>query len=250
MRDPVLVQGLPGLAFVGKVTVDYLIEKLSAEKFAELYSGYLAFPDGSIGININSDGTFALPRYEFYAYKSDKETGRDFIFLTGDGQPSTAGQMEVAEKVLDYATRLGCKTVIGVGGYGVHSQEDVGTVYSVIGNVEIGGSLSKLGAKIANAGAVTGACGIILGLAARRQWTCMGLLGATKGVYPDLEAARSVVNLIANLYELHIETMDLDTQISEMKKKISGLGKMDVEVLDEEEPDSEKKGEGRDRYIT
>lgn len=250
LRDPVLIQGLPGLGFVGKVTVDYLIEKLSAQKFAELYSSYLTFPDGSIGININSDGTFALPHYEFYAYNSGKENGRDFIFLTGDCQPITSGQIEVAEKVLEYVGTLGCRTVIGVGGYGVQSPEEVGSVYTVVGTVEVGNTLSKHGAKIANSGAVTGACGVILGLATRREWTCMGLLGATRGVYPDLEAARGVVNLIAVLYEIPVETLELDRQVEEMKKKIASLGKVETEAPGEEDQASRRRPEGRERYIT
>jgi len=250
LRDPVLIQGLPGLGFVGKVTVDYLIEKLSAQKFAELYSSYLTFPDGSIGININSDGTFALPHYEFYAFSSSKDSGRGFIFLTGDCQPITAGQIEVAEKVLEYVGTLGCRTVIGVGGYGVQSAEEVGGVYTVFGTVDVGNTLSRYGAKIANSGAITGACGVILGLATRREWACMGLLGATRGVYPDLEAARGVVTLIAALYEIPIETLDLDKQIEEMKKKIASLGKVEAEVAGEEEQASRRRPEGRERYIT
>src|SRR5216683_5630561 len=38
LKEPVLIQGLPGLGYVGKVAVDYFIEKLKPKKFAELYS--------------------------------------------------------------------------------------------------------------------------------------------------------------------------------------------------------------------
>src|SRR3990172_9151137 len=69
LKEPALVQGLPGLGYVGKVAVDYFVEKLKPKKFAELYSGYLLFPDGNLGINISEDGTYSLPKYEFYAYE-------------------------------------------------------------------------------------------------------------------------------------------------------------------------------------
>src|SRR6266852_1972063 len=100
LKEPVLVQGLPGLGYVGKVAVDYFIEKLKPKKFAELYSSYLLFPDGNLGINISEDGTYSLPKYEFYSF-GEKEPNA--IFLTGDAQPSVTGQYEVASIVQDYA---------------------------------------------------------------------------------------------------------------------------------------------------
>lgn len=243
LQDPILVQGLPGLGFVGKVAVDYFIEKLKAKKFAELHSTYLTFPDGSLGVNINSDGTFNLPKYEFYYYNG---RAPNFIFLTGDGQPNTSGQIEVADKVLDYVSKLGCRTLIGLGGYGTRSDQEVGFVYTVLGELELGKELQEHGAKIARGGAVTGACGIILGLGARRNMKCLGLLGATRGVYPDLEAARSVVNLISSMYSLPVELKDLDQEIAEMKVKVS---KAEAEVLGEQKEEEKREGR-REKYIT
>src|SRR5213593_2349327 len=115
LKEPVLIQGLPGLGYVGKVAVDFFIEKLRPRKIAELYSSYLLFPDGNLGINISDDGTYSLPRYEFYAF-GEKEPHA--IFLTGDAQPSVTGQYEVASMVLDYAQQFGSKMVFTMGGYG------------------------------------------------------------------------------------------------------------------------------------
>src|SRR6059036_1702080 len=112
LKEPVLIQGLPGLGYVGKVAVDFFIEKLRPRKIAELYSSYLLFPDGNLGINISEDGTYSLPRYEFYAY-SQREP--NVIFLTGDAQPSVGGQYEVASIVLEFAEQFGTKMVFTMG---------------------------------------------------------------------------------------------------------------------------------------
>jgi proteasome assembly chaperone (PAC2) family protein len=146
LHDPVLIQGLPGLGYVGKVAVDYFIEKLHPKKYAELYSGYLLFPDGNLGINIFEDGTYSLPRYEFYAFS---EKSPNLVFLTGDAQPSVTGQYEVATTVLDYVLKQDCKTVFTMGGYGTRSQGDVGSVYCVVGSGFLGDQLTKHGAKLA-----------------------------------------------------------------------------------------------------
>src|SRR5437879_12620377 len=89
LKEPVLIQGLPGLGYVGKVAADYFIEKLKPKKIGELYSSYLLFPDGNHGINLSEDGTYHLPRYEFYGYSERDPT---VILHTGDAQPGERGR--------------------------------------------------------------------------------------------------------------------------------------------------------------
>src|SRR5207249_6163988 len=79
IKEPVLIQGLPGLGYVGKVAVDYFIEKLKPKKFAELYSSYLLFPDGNLGINISEDGTYSLPKYRSEEHTSELQSRFDLV---------------------------------------------------------------------------------------------------------------------------------------------------------------------------
>lgn len=244
LREPVLIQGLPGLGYVGKVAADYFIQKLNPKKIAELYSSYLLFPDGNLGINISEDGTYSLPRYEFYGY-GEKEP--NVMILTGDAQPSVTGQYEVASVVLDYAQRFGCKNVYTMGGYGTRSGDDVGAVYAVVGDHALGERLGKMGAKLAKGGAVTGAAGVILGIGRQRSLQCAGLLGATTGAYPDLEAARAVIQMLTGLVGIPVDLKELDSEIEDMRKKMERFRRTETEEPGETE---EKSEENKDRYIT
>lgn len=244
LKEPILVQGLPGLGFVGKVAADYFIEKLKPKKVAELYSSYLLFPDGNLGINISEDGTYSLPKYEFYSY-NEKEP--NVILLTGDAQPSVTGQYEVASIVLDFVQQFGCKMVFTMGGYGTRTGNDVGAVYAVVGDQALVERLKKLGAKLAKGGAVTGAAGVILGIGLQRGLQCAGLLGATTGAYPDLEAARAVIQMLTGLVSIPVELKDLDSEIADMRKKMEKFRRTELEEVKEGE---EKPEEGKDRYIT
>lgn len=244
LAEPVLIQGLPGLGYVGKVAADYFIEKLKPVKTAELYSSYLLFPDGNLGINISEDGTYSLPKYEFYTFNGKQP---NIILLTGDAQPSVTGQYEVASMVLDFVDKYGCKSVFTMGGYGTRSGNDVGAVYAVVSDSELGDRLKKLGAKIAKGGAVTGAAGVILGIGRQRRLQCAGLLGATTGVYPDLEAARAVIQMLTGLLNVPVDLKDLDTEIEDMRKRMERFRRTELEEPKEGE---EKLEEGKDRYIT
>ncbi len=245
LKEPVLVQGLPGLGYVGKVAVDYFIEKLKPKKIAELYSSFLLFPDGNLGINISEDGTYSLPKYELYAYN---EREPNAIFLTGDAQPSVTGQYEVASLVLDYVQQSGVKMVFTMGGYGTRTSNDVGAVYAVVGDQAIGDRLKKLGARLAKGGAVTGAAGVILGIARQRGLQCAGLLGATTGVYPDLEAARAVIQMLTSLVGMPVELKALDSEIEDMRKKMEKFRRSEAEEPREGEEKTSEEDKGR--YIT
>lgn len=237
-----MIQGLPGIGFVGKIAVDYLIEQLKPTKFAELYSPHLSLPDGDVGIKVEMDGTFILPKYEFYAYTKKSP---HIILLTGDVQPRVWGQYEVAESVLDFVARFGCDTVIALGGYGSQSR-DLNIIYAVGSDQPLVEELRRRETVAAESGTVKGALGVILGLAKERLMKCIGLLGATRGAYPDLYASRNVVRLLADMYDLPLSMEGLDKEISDMDTRIKLL--RDVSAM----PPTQEKTDGRgpSRYIS
>ncbi|MEM3737269.1 MAG: PAC2 family protein [Candidatus Bathyarchaeia archaeon] len=223
LENPTLIQGLPGLGFVGKIAVDYLIEELKPKSFAELYSTYLAMPDGSLGIQVNSDGTYTLPKFEFYAYTHSKP---HLILLTGNMQPVASGQYEVMDSILDFVQRYGCKRVIAVGGFRTHTEQMLGQVYGVFSDERTAKEVCSLGVSASRGGSVTGACGLILGLGWRRKLNCIGLLGATKGEYPDALAAKAVIDVVARLVGLQINFRRLDDEIENLRAKLEIINKL------------------------
>jgi proteasome assembly chaperone (PAC2) family protein len=227
---------------VGKMAVDYLIEQLKPTKFAELYSTHLSLPDGDVGIKVELDGTYLLPKYEFYAYTKKSP---HIIFLTGDVQPRVWGQYEVAEYVLDYVTRLGCETVVALGGYGSQSR-DLNVIYAVGSDQPIVEDLKKREAVTAQSGTVKGALGVILGLGKERLMKCMGLLGATRGAYPDLHASRNVVRLLADMYSLPLSMEGIDKEITDMDARINLLRN----ISSPQSPQEKTDGREPSRYIS
>src|SRR5438132_1728880 len=109
--------------------------------------------------------------------------------------------------------------VLTMGGYGTRSGNDVGAVYAVVGDSVVGERLKKMGAKLAKGGAVTGAAGVILGIGRQRGLQCAGLLGATTGVYPDLEEARGGMRILTGLAGMRVELKDLVTDMADLLRK-------------------------------
>jgi len=245
LNEPVLVQGLPGLGYVGKISVDFLMDHLRTSRFAELYSSYLTLEDGSLGINVGNDGGFYLPKYDFYAYT---DTIPNLILLTGNIQPISWGQFEVCDQVVSFAERLGCKMVVAIGGYRTPVATERGTVYAVVDGDSIREKLQGSSVKITSGGQVNGACGLVLGLSRQKGMSCLGLLGATDVTYPDAIAAKSVVKTLAWLFSLSLNYAELDRAMAEIESRMEKFGEMREAALRSDQQPREPEERGRAGY--
>jgi len=221
LRNPILIEGLPGLGMVGRITVKYLIRQLKAKKFAELYSPHFAYY-----VLIDENGGINLLKNEFYYWRNDSGEN-DLILLTGDAQAQTVeGQYEVADAIIDFAKRNGVKTIITVGGY----RKDVVGTPKVFASATSQEALKKAldaGALNSPPGSpIIGAAGLLLGLAKFRDMDGICLLGETPGYIPDPRAAKSVLSILMRILNLRLNLADLDkeihriAQIEEQMRKI------------------------------
>jgi len=188
LEEPILVVGLPGIGNIGKIVAGLLIEFSQAKPFAELYSP--TFPDFAL---IDKKGVCRPPRYEFYASKART----DIVILTGDSQPpleDIPAHYEVCGDVLDFATKLGCKFVITVGGTpSPHNQKEV---YIAATSKKHTDEYVENGATIYKGGRIVGAAGLLLGLAKKRRLKGVCLLGSTLSLTEDRQTALRVYKLL------------------------------------------------------
>jgi len=238
LKNPVLIEGLPGLGMVGKITVKYLIEQLKAKKFAELYSPHFAYY-----VLVNNEGNIKLLRNEFYYWKNNSG-GNDLILLTGDSQAQTIeGQYEVANAILEFAKEKNVKLVITVGGY----RRDVTDTPKVLASATSPEALRKAleaGSQSNSPGSpIVGAAGLLVGLAKLKDIEGICLLGETPGYMPDPKAAKSVLTILKEMLNLKIDLTDLDkeiyriAQIEEQMKRIEEQRKIaerEVRRIEEE----------------
>ncbi|UCH02517.1 MAG: PAC2 family protein [Candidatus Bathyarchaeota archaeon] len=61
LKNPILICGFPGLGYIGKISVDYLVEKLKAKKLSTLYTPY--FPHH---VFVDSSSRIRLPKAQFF----------------------------------------------------------------------------------------------------------------------------------------------------------------------------------------
>lgn len=251
-KNPVFIEGLPGIGSVGRITAQYIIDELKAEKFAELLSPFF-LPFTSI-----HESEVDLLKNEFYYWKNPKADGEDLIILIGDcqcGDAGTAGHYEIAEKILDFCEKFGVKKLFTLGGFGTGEIEE-------IKDIEILGAVSdkSLIEKYKNCGVdfqssaekiqyVVGASGLIVGLGKKRGMEGICLMGETTGfpILTDPRAAEKLLKIIAKILNLEIDLGKIDEKAKEMETFLKKLEVIQEKAMKKLMP----KEEGKDklRYI-
>lgn len=230
LKDPVLVQGVPGLGLVGKIAANYLIENLGSEKIASIFSDHLTLPDGTSGVRVDGD-EIVPPSYDLYLVRGGS---CDLIVLTSDVQPNVFGQYEIGELVLDYAQQLGVKIVITMGGY-VPGSPEVKGVFACVNDDNFMRKLNEVGVKPLTGGYVTGAAGLLVGLADLRGLIGACLLGTTNGAFPDPKASKMVLEVLSKLFNLKIDLRELEREAEIAEEVVKEEMKLqEVEYREEE----------------
>jgi len=208
-QKPTIIEGLPGLGSIGRLTVSFLIDQLNARKIAELYSPH--FPYQAI---VDSRGLVRLPRNEFYYSVQD---GEQFVMITGDCQPqSNYGQYEVASKIVQYAAGLSASQIVSIGGF-VSVQEDRTLVISAATSSELVSKMVSAGAEVEKTGIpIVGVAGLMIALAKMSRLDAVCVLGQTTGLGPDPAAARRVLEVLAKALKLKVDLAGLQKQITRM----------------------------------
>ena len=222
LRNPILIEGLPGIGNVGKVAVDFLIDELKAEKMYEITSN--TFPHS---VFVNEDNLVELPKIDVF-YKKLGGNNRDLILLGGDVQPVDAvSSYEFSEKVLDIAEQFKGKEIITLGGIGLSEEPKKPKVYCT-GNTRA--IIQKYKNKMVNnqlygvVGPIVGVSGLLIGLAGKRKIDAISFLAETYGhpMYLGIKGAIEILRVLNKELKLNINMKRLHKEIKDIESDILG----------------------------
>ncbi|MCZ7382340.1 MAG: proteasome assembly chaperone family protein [Candidatus Methanoperedens sp.] len=224
LKNPVLIEGLPGVGHVGKLVAEHMVEELGAKKIMEIYSPH--FPPQVI---VEDDGTIRLVRNELFAYKSKGK--HDLLILVGDHQSATnEGHYELCGIFLDIAEEFKVKRIYALGGYGVGQLVETESVMGAANNIKLVKELKKYGVEFkANepAGGIVGASGLLLGLSELRGIDAACLMGVTSGYLVDPKSAQAVLKVLCKVLEIDVDMAALEERAAEMEKIVAKLREME-----------------------
>jgi uncharacterized protein len=230
----ILVSGLPGTAYIGKLSVDYLIQQLKAEQVGEVYSKY--FPPFVV---INENGLVELLRNELHLFKD--ESGRTIVFLSGNAQAySPEGQYEIADAVIEWAINNGVQRVYSIAAYVTERPFEAPNVYATMTTLPLREEAKTHGAQFLDDGIIGGENGIIMGLAKKRNVEGVCLLAETHGYQTptgeyviDPKAAKAALKVLTSMLNLKVDMDPLEKQVVQMDETIAKMVEIERRIRDE-----------------
>jgi uncharacterized protein (TIGR00162 family) len=220
LNDPLLVCGLPGSGFVGKLAVEHLAKELSAELFAVIYS--YNFPPQAI---VRPDGTLDVLKNELYYWTS--KDSNDLILYTGDSQPITPdADYEAADRILEVAQKLGSKKVYTLAAYITGGFVKQPKVYGAATDSSTIAELKKHGVILMTEGSITGMNGLLVGLAKVRGMQGVSLLGETSGYIVDANASKAVLDVFTKMVNIEIDMTSLAQRAKNTESVVKTLDQL------------------------
>ena len=202
LKNPILICGLPGSGFVGKLAVDHVIDEFKATAFASIFSS--AFPPQVL---IQSDGTADLMKNVLYYSKGKSH---DLVFLSGDAQPVTPeSEFEMADEITKICEKLEIKTIYTLAAYITGTFTKSQQVYGTSTSFNVVKDFPKYGIVEMTSGSITGMNGLIIGVGKRKGITGTCLLGETSGYVVDAKASKAVLETLAKMLGLKLDLSSL-----------------------------------------
>jgi hypothetical protein len=222
LRDPVLVEGLPGVGHVGKLAAEHLLEELDSELVRRVYAD--EFPPQ---VTIDDEGVAELAHAEFHAVDAGD---RDLLVLTGDHQAqSNEGHYHLTDVFLDVADDFGVERGFALGGVPTGELVDEPTVLGAVTDPAARDGLEDAGVEFREdepAGGIVGVSGLLLGLGGRRGLDVACLMGETSGYLVDPKSAQAVLEVLQSVVGFEVGFESLEERAEEMEEVVGKIQEM------------------------
>ncbi|MCL7412848.1 MAG: proteasome assembly chaperone family protein [ANME-2 cluster archaeon] len=224
LKDPIMIEGLPGVGHVGKLVAEHMVEELDVEKVVEIYSPH--FPPQ---VFVNDDFTVHLVKNEIYACKSEGK--QDMLIVVGDHQSATnEGHYEISSIILDIAEEYGVTRIYTLGGYVTGQLDEKRTVLGAVNNIDLVEEMKEHGVVFKlnePAGGIVGVSGLLLGMGGLRNMDAVCLMGTTSGYLVDPKSAQAILAVISSVLDLKIDVQALENRAKDMERIIAKIVEME-----------------------
>ena len=185
-REPVVaLSGLPGLGAVGAGAASLFVEKSAVKP---LVLRHIVLDHSMRTLFVNDQGVVEPSSYTLFYVEIEGSKTPALVFVGAFQPPSSIGQHKLADLFLRTAKELGSTVVFTLGGYHTQSTDKQRKVFVLPNDFQTYRACLEAGIHVTG-GQVTGAAGIIAGLARYYSFKGGCLLAETDGETPDREAS-------------------------------------------------------------
>ncbi len=223
LRNPLFIEGLPGIGNVGKIATDYLVEEFKAVKLYSFFS--YKFPHS---VFVNENNLVEMPVLEIYYKKWNNPKKRDLLLLVGDIQPiDEESCYTFCEEIIKIAKQFKCSEIITTGGIGLQHIPEKPKIFCTANNDKILKEYLKKDMLVEKeifgvVGPIVGVSGILLGLGKKRDISGVALLAETFGhpLYLGIKGAKEILRVVDTKFKYNIDLKKMSKEITQVEKEI------------------------------
>ncbi|MGB9002294.1 MAG: PAC2 family protein [Nitrosotalea sp.] len=227
LNKPTMIAALPDMGNVAGIGMDFLVKKLKANLFAEIYAFWppaVSYEQGLI-------------KYDQSSYKFHYSQKENIVFFSGEFNPSDPRRLyELCYEVVGMAKKLKVSTLYSIGAALRQPSPTEPKLFAATTTTKHLNLLKKKKLELLNTqGQITGFNGLVLGIAKEKQLDGICILGEIDN--PNVIQPRSAKLILAKLLQvLELGPLDMKELDDEEKRKqfmeqqmsyMNGLAKRD-----------------------
>jgi len=235
MDKPRMLVGLPGMGMVAKTTIDYFMDSLKPELFADIlvpfFSPSVACFDKGIVIPMDRD----VSPFKFFFSKE-----KNLIMFSGEMQFGIAEKdNELAEMIVEAAKLCGVETIYTVIATHIKKYVEEPEVSGVATSIELLSFLESKGIKKADGQLqISGVNGVVIEYAKLNGINGISLLCDTafpealdiKACYAGIKKASEILEVDIDLGKIELEIKKFDDSLKRHLKEINEKKKKDEDL--------------------
>ncbi len=210
LKNPTMIAALPDMGNVAGIGMDYLVKKLNAKLFAEIYAFWppaAAYENGLVKFDQSS--------YKFHFSEKD-----NLVLFSGEFNPSDPRRLyELCYQVVDMAKKLQVRTLYSIGAALRQPAAKEPKIFGCASTPKLVSFLKNKKVEILNGkGQITGFNGLILGIAKEKQLGNICILGEIDN--PNIIQPKTAQLILSALVRiLNLKPLDMKDLEEEEKRK-------------------------------
>jgi len=208
IKNPILIEGFPGIGLVGNIASQYIVHELNMTYIGAMNSKF--FPPLAVLLG----GVINMP------VRIYEEPTKGVVVLTADIPIHPLASYDIGKEIVSWAESINVKEMVCLAGITV-----MGDQHRVFGAVSQKDMLEKIKdrTEIFELGTITGITGSIMNECRIRNLPALCLLGETTSAEPDPRAAVASIETLNKIYNLGVSTKKLEEQAEQIEQQMSQL---------------------------
>ncbi len=223
VKEPIIIEGFPGVGLVGSISAYHIINELNMEYVAYLKSPHFA------PIAVLEKGV-VKPPVRIYATEN-------LIILYSDIFIPPQAVFDTSGSIVEWMSKYNPKLVVTLAGVAAGKKEER-NVFGVAGTPDSLEVLKETNIPLMERGGITGISGQILLDCYSKDLFSVCILSETEGIAPDPRSAAEMIKTLNKLLGLEIKTEPLLEEAEKFEEYMQDLSQQMKTAEEKERPPS------------